>query len=459
MPFARKFLKGLASLKFAVLIMASLGVLISAGTVVEAQYDAWTAKNLIYNSVWMYATMGMLVVSLAAVMVDRWPWKVRHIPFIFAHIGIIGIIYGSFLTQLYGVDGTINLSKTGGAVKEVTLRDEEINVFRSFDGSDYERIYSEPVNFIKNPIAADKPTLLKLKDLDFEILESIPYSIPQLKVEESNQSQSGAGLRFQLSNQNVSEVDWLVQRNVFEKVEKQIGPVLVTLGGLWDRTLDVHEIRLSLNEKGELKYAFYRQGARKPEKQGVCKEGDVIETGWMGLQFRALRFLPKAVQKYEIKKLDRPSAATAPSLRVRYNGQESYLFLNDYIKVFTQDRVYLVAYQNQRIPLGFSMNLVEFQKTDYPGTMRAMAYQSAIEYADGKKAVISMNEPLKFAQYYFYQASFEESKTGAAIASILSVNKDPGRIWKYLGSLIMCLGIVALFVSKSPAFRQLKQRK
>lgn len=448
MSLYRRIVKKLASLKLAVVILAILAVLIAAGTLVEARYDAWTAKNLVYASVWMYATMGLLVTSLVAVMLDRWPWKPRHASFIFAHIGIIIILYGSLLTQLFGVDGTIRLSKADGPVKEVTVQDTEINVYRSADGADYERAYTEPVNFIKDPVTPDKPVLLKTKGLDFEILESIPYSIPQMRVEASTQTQSGAAVRFQLTNQNVSEVDWMVQRNVFEKVEKQVGPVLITMGGLWERTLEVNEIRFNINEKGEISYALYRKEQSKPEKQGSLKEGDLVETGWMNLQLRILRYLPKAVQKYDIKRLERPTPASSPSLHVRYNGQESYLFLNDYIKVFTQDRVYLVAYQNRRVPLGFEMSLLEFQKTNYPGTMRAMAYQSSVEYDGGNKALISMNEPLKYKQYYLYQASFEQGPNGAAIASVLSVNHDPGRIWKYVGSLVMCIGIVLLFYFK-----------
>lgn len=454
MSLYRRIVKGLASLKLAVVIMAILAVLIAAGTLVEARYDAWTAKNLVYASVWMYITMGFLVTSLVAVMLDRWPWKLRHTPFIFAHVGIIIILYGSLLTQFFGIDGTIRLTKTDGPAKEVTVQETEITVYRSTDGANYEVVYTEPVNFIKDPVEPDKPILLKTKGLDFEILESIRYSIPQMRVEASAQNQSGAALRFQLTNQNVSEIDWLVQRNVFEKVEKQVGPVLITMGGLWDRTLEVNEIRFMPTEKGEMSYALYRKTKADPEKRGLVKEGDLVETGWMNLQLRILRYLPKAVQKYDIKRLEQPIPASSPSLHVRYNGQESYLFLNDYIKVFTQDRVYLVAYRNRRIPLGFDVSLVDFQKTNYPGTMRAMAYQSAVEYDGGNKAVISMNEPLQYKQFYMYQASFEQAPSGVAMASILSVNSDPGRIWKYLGSLLMCLGIVLLFY-----FKKRKQSK
>lgn len=441
----RSVLKFFASLQLAVVIIATLAVLISVGTFMEARYDAWTAKNLVYGSIWMYLTLGLLVLSLVAVIVDRWPWKPRHAAFIFAHVGIIIILYGSLLTQLFGIDGTIRLPRSGEPVKEVTLQDTELIVYRSRNGDNYEQVFREDVNFLKKPVTAQHPYLIKAKGLDFELLESIDYGQAQVKVEESPSSQSGAALRYQLSNANVSEVDWLIQRNLFERAEKQVGPVLITMGGLWDRTSEINEIRLYQNQGQTLHYALYSKESSTPFKKGRLVEGDTVQTGWMGLELKALRYFSKAQQKYEVKAQERPTPNTRPSARVRYNGQESYLILNDYIKVFTDEWVYLVAYTNKRVPLGFEISLANFKKSDYPGTMRAMAYQSEVHYGDNQKALISMNEPLKYKSFYLYQASFEESPTGQARASILSVNHDPGRIWKYSGSLIMCIGVILLF--------------
>ncbi|MBO9665380.1 MAG: cytochrome c biogenesis protein ResB [Bdellovibrio sp.] len=444
----KKVIRFFASLKLAVLIIAVLAVLISAGTVVESRYDAWTAKNWVYNSVWMYLTLGMLTLSLIAVIVDRWPWKIHHSAFIFAHIGIIIIIYGSLLTQLFGVDGTIRLTRSPEPVKEVTVSDTELVIYRSRDGNDYEQVSTEPVNFIKSPIVPGKPFLIKAKDLNFEIISSVPYALPQEKIEASSNSQSGAALRFQISNANVNQVDWLVQRNPFERVDKQLGPLLITMGGLWERTAGINEIRLFQGENGKMNYWLFNKNDSAPKEKGLIAEGQVIDTGWMGLEFRALRYLPKAAQRYDVKILETPTPLTVQALQVRYNGIESYLVLNDYVKIFTDSWVYLVAFRNKRLPLDFGISLAQFQKTAYPGTTRAMAYQSEVLYDGGTKALISMNEPLKHKGFYLYQASFEEGPNGTALASILSVNRDPGRSWKYFGSLLMTVGIIMMFYFK-----------
>src|SRR5205085_642003 len=105
MTYGRRLIKKLASLKLAVFIMAVLIVLIAAGTITESMYDAEAARKTIYDTIWMYGAMAMLATSLIAVMADRWPWKVKHTPFILAHIGILVLMAGSILTMKTGVDG------------------------------------------------------------------------------------------------------------------------------------------------------------------------------------------------------------------------------------------------------------------------------------------------------------------------------------------------------------------
>ncbi len=51
-----------------------------------------------------------------------------------------------------------------------------------------------------------------------------------------------------------------------------------------------------------------------------------------------------------------------------------------------------------------------------------------------------MNHPLKYDHLTFYQASYFETEKGHG--SVLSVNYDPGRWIKYLGSLLLVFGAI-----------------
>lgn len=113
-----------------------------------------------------------------------------------------------------------------------------------------------------------------------------------------------------------------------------------------------------------------------------------------------------------------------------------------------------MSYQNRRIDLGFDLKLKQFEVQRYQGTMKAMEYASQVEAVNTANSLIvektiSMNEPLKFMGYTIYQASFQEDEqTGEPVASVFSINQDPGRPIKYAGSLVFSLGIVWLFYQR-----------
>jgi cytochrome c biogenesis protein ResB len=110
------------------------------------------------------------------------------------------------------------------------------------------------------------------------------------------------------------------------------------------------------------------------------------------------------------------------------------------------------------LPLGFEMSLKKFNIGRYQGTMRAASYESVVDVPDLGERLISMNEPLKHAGYTFYQASFESDPSGNPVASVLSVNRDPGRGLKYFGSLLIVFGTLHLFYMKRRSWVDLAGR-
>src|SRR5690606_979145 len=133
-------------------------------------------------------------------------------------------------------------------------------------------------------------------------------------------------------------------------------------------------------------------------------------------------------------------------------------------RLFDDNMMYVMGYGNARLQLGFGIKLKDFRVGRYQGTMRAASYESVVEIPNDpaehrlsaaeqtgatREVLISMNEPLKFRGLTFYQSSFEEDESGVPTHSILSVNYDPGRWWKYLGSLLVVIGTASLFYRKA----------
>ena len=91
----------------------------------------------------------------------------------------------------------------------------------------------------------------------------------------------------------------------------------------------------------------------------------------------------------------------------------------------------------------FEIELVDFEKVMHPGTEIAKSFSSEVNLIDkdiSRKVLIKMNEPLRHYNYTFYQASFIED--GDKQTTVLATVRNYGRMFPYISSIIMCLGIL-----------------
>ncbi|MCK6599867.1 MAG: cytochrome c biogenesis protein ResB [Bdellovibrionaceae bacterium] len=451
----KKTLKFLASIKMAVIVIASIAILTAIGTFVEAKYDATAAKKLVYDSIYMNIIMVVFAINLTAVMVDRWPWKIRHIPFICAHIGILILMLGQFLTSKIGVDGTLRV-EIGGQSRLVQLPQTDLILYSSFDGNNYTKIIEREVDFFRNPPTVEKPMVLLPDQADIKIKNHYRYALASKEIQASDNKKLGAGVRIQITNGQANFIEWIVQRNPYTKANVDLGPLKVHLGLLPESGKGLNEIYLQAMDNGKIKYMLFDKSSLDPKFTGELEEGKSMATGWMGLELRILRFFPQAQENWKIEKRDFPTPLTSEALEVEYKGKSQWILLNDTVKFFTDNAVYFLTYANRRMDLGFNVQLKNFIVDKYQGTMRAMAYKSQVQIEGYGEHEISMNEPLKYQGLTIYQASFQDGPMGNPVASIFSINKDPGRWLKYLGSLIMTLGIILLFYFKKMGIGQKK---
>lgn len=442
-----KFLRFLKSIKLAVIVLILLGVISAVGTIIEAKYDAPYAQQMVYKSPYMYAIMILLSINLIAVMVDRWPWKKRHTAFILAHIGIILVLIGSVLTQRLGVDGSLAF-EIGETNRYVSVPERELSIWSSFTGEGLVKLAHSDTNFLVDP-PESHPFALEFGNQKFEVLDYHHYAVRQSEVRPSDKASDGPGVRFQLQNSNVNLSDWLVRPALRDEVSTELGPAKVVLSsqeGSFDGTNKI--VLSTTSEEGAIRYQIFTQSQHGQTASGLIREGEVIQTGWMGLEFRILRYLPKAREIAQFTPRETPSKVTTSAMKFRFDGEEHWMGVNTVMRLFSDNEMYMVSWGNKRIDLGFDMKLVDFKVGRYQGTQRAASYESEVEVPGKGQVTISMNEPLKYNGFTFYQASFEQDQTGNPVASILSVNYDPGRALKYFGSLLVVLGSIMLFYFK-----------
>jgi len=213
--------------------------------------------------------------------------------------------------------------------------------------------------------------------------------------------------------------------------------------------------RLFVPQSSDNSKLLYRVLASSGEvnSEGELPVGKKIPTGWMNIELEAKEWLPSAVLDEEPRSVEVLQGADEPflsAIRVRLGERPAFWLLEGMGKnIALGDTDLLVQYHRDRLSLPFQLYLEKFTMGTNPGTATAASFISDVivkdpKEAEERKAVISMNEPLKYGGYYFYQASYQLSP-GQPAVSVFAVNHDPGRVLKYLGSLLMTLGIAVMF--------------
>lgn len=142
-------------------------------------------------------------------------------------------------------------------------------------------------------------------------------------------------------------------------------------------------------------------------------------------------------------------------------GEEGILHLRE---GEASDRIVIrTSGQTDYHTLPFSVELVKFTLTRYPGSASPSAYESELlVHMDGetRHARVYMNNVLDVKGYRFFQASYDPDEQG----TVLSVNRDvAGRNITYAGYVILLVGFLLCLAGKNSRFmslsRQLKESR
>jgi hypothetical protein len=108
-----------------------------------------------------------------------------------------------------------------------------------------------------------------------------------------------------------------------------------------------------------------------------------------------------------------------------------------------------LAYRAPEVAVPFKVTLLKFQSEKYPGSNRPATFESFVRVDDPERGSsehhISMNNPMHYRGYIFFQASFVE---GTPMMSIFSVARAPGLPLVYLGVTLIGAGVAWMFYLK-----------
>ena len=119
---------------------------------------------------------------------------------------------------------------------------------------------------------------------------------------------------------------------------------------------------------------------------------------------------------------------------------------------------FALEWGTRTITLPFSIELKDFQLDRYAGSMSPSSYASEIIVIDETKNLekpyrIFMNNVLDYGGFRFFQSSYDQDEQG----TILSVNRDPGKIPTYIGYAMLTLGLLWSFFAKNGRFYKLSR--
>ena len=453
---ARGLFEGFSSLRLAVVVMVSLALTCLSATLYESKHGTAAAQRDFYQTWWFALILTTLAANIFCAMMKRYPWKRHHVGFVMAHIGILTLLAGSLVSLHFGMDGNMALFE-GETTERISLLDKAVHV--ALPGGGHATF---PVAFEKRPPAAGREQRFAVPGTDVALVAE-EYQ-PHVKVVESFEEDAAGSpaLHFVLDNPFAREEGWLAAADP-ARAHANFGPA--TLGfHVADSDAKAQEmayhagegnqISFVLTPSGKLVYGLTSRG--KPATSGPVEVGHPIETPWMGMKVLVDRLIAKAASRRTVRPQTPPAAEERrlPAVKVHLDGRggrspSEWLLWTEARDLPFAGGEARVAYRAPEVAAPFRVTLLDFNSDKYPGSSMAATYESQVRIDDPEYGVsehhISMNHPLHYRGYIFFQASFVE---GDPMMSIFSVARSPGLPLVYVGVVLITGGVVWMFYVK-----------
>jgi hypothetical protein len=185
---------------------------------------------------------------------------------------------------------------------------------------------------------------------------------------------------------------------------------------------------------------YHRNSMPLMENRGSAEDGTLNASGIQDLKPEPLHKEPSNNRAGLIFFIENPEKI--PHRILLYAGDRSPT------RVTIKDSPFHFSLRNKRFLLPFSLGLIDFKKTEYPGSSIVKSYESRVEMRVGelsREVIISMNKPLRYKNFTLYQSSYFIAEDGTEF-SFLAVVENFGKIFPYIASTIIFLGLCIHFI-------------
>jgi len=186
------------SMVVAIVLMALMMILLAWATFVENKYGAGVSQFAIYRTWWFDVLLTVFGGNVLCALLYRLPWRWGHMPFVVAHIGVLILLIGCWVTSRYGLEAQLTVFEGELARFAQKVSGDEINIeiinFRKQDNdnqsrdgnvavedqSEYERLARERLDGLRDKTKIKSPGLVLQPELDALALnrhERIPITL------------------------------------------------------------------------------------------------------------------------------------------------------------------------------------------------------------------------------------------------------------------------------------------
>ncbi len=447
----------LASLRLAVVVMVTLALTCLTATIYESKHGTPAAQRDFYQTWWFSLILASLGVNIFCAMMKRYPWKKHHTGFVLAHIGILTLLAGSLFSLHYGLDSNMPLYE-GETSDRVSQLDKALQV--ALPGQSVPAVW--PVVFERRPPGPGHEQRFRVPDTNVTLVAE-DYQ-PHVKVLEDFEEGTtpNPALHFVLNNPFAKEDGWLLAADA-ERSQVNFGPMSVRFATAATEK-DAHAALTAASSQNQIVFVLgpgdaLRYGllaAAGPAGSGPVTVGTPFETPWMGMKVTADRVVRNGIAHRSVAPETPPDKEErrVPAVKVRLESPEGrtesdWLLWTETRTMPLRTGIARVAYRSPELSLPFKVTLLKFNSDKYPGSQMAATYESWVRVDDPEQGVsehhISMNHPMHYRGYIFFQASFVE---GQPMMSIFSVARAPGLPLVYAGVILISAGVAWMFYLK-----------
>ena len=440
------------SMGSAIVLMIIFAIASGAATIIESKTSTEAAWYYVYGASWFALIQLLLGINLTYNIFRYNLIDPKKLPSLIFHLGFIVILIGAGITRYLGFEADMHIrEKTQSNI--VTTKISYLNLTALNDNGE-EINAALPLGLSD----AKKGFDLKLKIADNEANLKFKEFVPNASYKFVDDKNGQPVVEFVVSNESESEEIFLL-----EEEEARVADISFIFNAKPDESKKYVLFKLvdgnfTVTSNTDLS-KFTMSDSSKTE----LKAGSVNEFGMGSLYtISNINFAPRLVSAHASRKLvsTKDSEFNALIAELNYKGEskEMHIFYNltEPSRLAVAGQKFNASWGAQQVKLPFSLYLKDFELKRYPGSNSPMSYSSEVIVKDdtnlsGLDYKIYMNHVLDYDGYRFFQSSYDTDEKG----TILSVNKDPGKIPTYIGYFLLGLGFVLNVINPGSRFRKL----